>query len=104
VVRIVGNFIVGVRRTGCKRLWQQDQRNLRFFTKYSLHINPFQLPKLVKHQLYNPDKSIWRKKYVASKKAIEAVGTKNFFGHTKNLPYTKAGFMVSKSSINLNKL
>ena len=58
----------------------------------------------MRHSLHNKDRSIRRKKYVASKKAIEAVGTKNYFGHTKNLPFSQKGFMVSKSSINLNKL
>ena len=64
----------------------------------------FKLPTLVRHNLHNRDNSIKASKYSTSVKGIKAIGTKNYFGHSRNLPNSKHGYMVSKSSINLNKL
>ena len=45
-----------------------------------------------------------KKRLVASRDKIKAIALKNYFGHVKNLPYSKNGFILSQSSLKLNKI
>jgi len=83
----------------------QSSRGSELMNSSLMNATSVKFPKVAKEIIKDPNNVFKIEKIrIADRSKAEVIGYKHYLGHTSYLPESGAGYALSKSSINLNKL